>query len=340
MELALLIILIIVAVILITWVILLGVSHLHYGRSLMATLAEGVVRLMKTKKRINSPKRVTKFLERAKKANLAPYKIPKSVKFHVSVEERQEHGMQVYYLNGESESNTLIFYFHGGAYISNPLTLHWKLCDKLAKQTGASVIVPIYPKLPNCNCNDAYKAVMALYKNQATKDKRIIFVGDSSGGGLALGLAQKLRNEGGIQPQRLVLLSPWLDVSMDNEDTEKQAQGDPMHGTYFLRILGKLWAGEQSVFDFSVSPIYGELTGLGRISLFTGTREIVYPEVLRLDALLNDKAIEHDLFIGKGLNHVYPLYPIPEGKKATQTILKLVQSELGEQVSINYEGTD
>jgi acetyl esterase/lipase len=39
-------------------------------------------------------------------------------------------------------------------------------------------------------------------------------MGDSSGGGMALALAQKARDAGLQQPRDLVLLSPWLDVTM------------------------------------------------------------------------------------------------------------------------------
>ena len=321
-------ILIVAGVLALAWTVLWAVSRLRYHRSVIATLAEGVVRGMKTKKSVDNPKRAAAYLEQAKKRNSAPYQIPRSVRFHISVEEKREHGMQVFYLNGQNGSDTLIFYLHGGAYIDGPLSFHWKLCDKLASGSGAEVIFPIYPRLPDHSYCDAYDALTALYKSRAADGKRIILIGDSSGGGLALGLAQKLKEEGGIMPQRLILLSPWLDVSMDNSAMAQYEKIDPMHSRYFPRELGKLWAGEGSVYDSFVSPLYGDLTNLGRISLFAGTREILYPDVLRFSALLKAQGIEHDLFIGSGLNHVYPVFPIPEGKAARKIILNLIKTQV------------
>ena len=327
MEIAIWVISITAAVILLAWVILLAVSRLHYKRSVLSTLGECLIRSSKTKRKIVTPEQAAAYVEKAGKENLVPYQIPQCVKFRVSVCERQEHGMQVFHLNEESQSDTLIFYLHGGAYLNNPLKYHFKLCNQLAREAGAHVIVPLYPKLPHHTYREAYEAVTALYKSYAVEGKRIILMGDSSGGGLALGLAQKLRDMGGLQPERLILLSPWVDVTLENPALKEYEKVDPMHSIYFPKELGKLWAGGSSVRDPLVSPVYGDMAGLGRITLFTGTREILCADILRMDALLKEQGIEHDLIIGQGLNHVYPVYPTPEGKKARKTIVELVQSK-------------
>jgi triacylglycerol lipase len=40
--------------------------------------------------------------------------------------------------------------------------------------------------------------------------------GDSAGGGMALSVTQLLVSRGNPTPSRLVLISPWLDVTMSN----------------------------------------------------------------------------------------------------------------------------
>jgi acetyl esterase/lipase len=54
-----------------------------------------------------------------------------------------------------------------------------------------------------------------LYDNlfQCRESRNIIFMGDEAGGGLALGFAQQLRDRQAKQPSRIILLSPWLDVT-------------------------------------------------------------------------------------------------------------------------------
>lgn len=53
-------------------------------------------------------------------------------------------------------------------------------------------------------------------------------MGDSAGGGLALGLALALKTENITQPKDIILLSPWLDVTLSNEDIPKYESSDPI----------------------------------------------------------------------------------------------------------------
>ncbi|WP_432215797.1 alpha/beta hydrolase [Streptomyces hygroscopicus] len=41
-------------------------------------------------------------------------------------------------------------------------------------------------------------------------------MGDSAGGGMAPAIAQRLRDTGGRPPDRLVLIAPWLDITLGN----------------------------------------------------------------------------------------------------------------------------
>lgn len=318
------ILLIVVLVIVILLLLLLGVSRLYYGRSIMATVAELWLRIGGNKAIFTDPERCQSYIEAKAETNLEPYVIPESVSFDVTVEERQEQGMQVFFLNEQSQSDTLIFYIHGGAYINNPSSQQWKLCNRISKDLDVTVILPVYPKIPVYTCDDAYAAMLALYQDYASDAETIIFMGDSAGGGLALGLAQELRDLGERQPDQLILFSPWIDASMDNQDMEQYEDSDPMLGIYGLREMGAMWADTRSVYDPRVSPIYGSMDGLGKITLFVGTREIFYPEIMRLSTMLDEQGISHNLFIGQGLNHVYTVYPIPEAEDAAQTIEALI----------------
>lgn len=67
-------------------------------------------------------------------------------------------------------------------------------------------------------------------------------MGDSAGGGLALGLAHALHNESVPQPKQLVLLSPWLDVTMSHPEIPKYEDADPILSSWGLKRVGELWA--------------------------------------------------------------------------------------------------
>ena len=50
--------------------------------------------------------------------------------------------------------------------------------------------------------------------------KEILFLGDSAGAGLAISFAQYLNEVNLPQPEKIILSSPWLDVSLTNPDIQ------------------------------------------------------------------------------------------------------------------------
>ena len=95
---------------------------------------------------------------------------------------------------------------------------HWSLIEKLISKTNATIVVPDYPLAPEASCKETYDFIEDLYTRLITDypAKRIVFMGDSAGGGLAFGFTQQLRDENKKQPDQIIIFSPWLDVTMSN----------------------------------------------------------------------------------------------------------------------------
>ena len=105
-------------------------------------------------------------------------------------------------------SDLLILFLHGGAYIANMTKMRWNLAEKLLIKTCAIVIVPDYPLAPENAWKDTYAFLDELYLSLLRRySKKIVFIGDSAGGELALGFAQKLKNEKRRLPDHIVLFS-------------------------------------------------------------------------------------------------------------------------------------
>ena len=304
------------------------ISWFVYDRSIMASLAE-IYMIMVDRDCIyeQGAEYVHNLRVRAKE-NLEDYEIPSSVTMDVDVYDTHEHGMQVFYVNEETFDDTLIVYIPGGGYLNNPLKYHWKLINNITQQTNCPVIVPIYLKVPNYTCDESYEKMVEFYQDIATREgvEHIIFMGDSSGGGMSLALAQILRDDYPelIQPEDLFLIVPWLDVTMETEGIEEIAEIDPMLGLYGCKDIGKLWAGDKDRHDPMVSPIYGSFENLGRITLFTGTKDMLYPDVAKLDKILCEQEIEHTYVVEENLDHPYPLFPTPEAKEAQQLMIDII----------------
>jgi monoterpene epsilon-lactone hydrolase len=103
----------------------------------------------------------------------------------------------------------------------------------------------------------------------------------------------------------VILLSPWLDLTMSNPDAQQLEPRDVILRCAPLREFGRWWAGELDPADPRVSPLFAELSGLPPIDIYQGTDDIFLPDARQLHArLLNAKA-QVELTETRGGFHVF-----------------------------------
>ena len=304
------------------------VSHAVYHRSVMATLAEMYMVLIDRDAIYESGNGYEENLELRSVENLKPHTPPKGVNPKIPYYDKNEHGMQVFYFNEDCFTDTILIYVPGGGYMNNPLKYHWQIIEKLSTATDTPVIMPVYLKVPNYTCEESFDAMIEFYLDVASRKnvKRIIMAGDSSGGGMTLALAQILRDDYPevLQPDDLILIAPWMDVSMENEEIKKYEPIDPMLDISGAKDIGVRWADSRGVHDPMVSPIYGTFENLGDITMFIGTKDMLYPDIQKFSDILTEQNIEHTYVVKESLNHPYPLFPIPEAKEAQQIMIDVI----------------
>lgn len=268
------------------------------------------------------------FLAEKAETNLLPVELPEA-KFGVSVREEKDGTLQAFIYNDQEEPKQTVFYFHGGAYVNQPNNQQLTMAARTAKETGAEVVLMVYPKAPVCTCAESYAACESYYLEYIEKNPcgKIVFMGDSAGGGMALGMAERLKEESRSGPAELILISPWVDASMENRDMEAYLDKDPMLGIPGCRRIAEVWAGELDVHDPLVSPLYGDPAGLCPVTLFTGTWEILYPDTLRLFDQLEAAGVDCALTVGENMIHCYPIIPAPEAKGAQAVIWNAIVRE-------------
>ena len=136
----------------------------------------------------------------------------------------------------EIKNDFIIFYIHGGAYVTELHDEHWQLLEDLVKDLGCVIIAPDYPLTPKYQYTDIFNILIPLYEDVQNYigDKELIVIGESSGGGMGLAMCQKIGEKGGEQPDKLILLSPWLDVTMENPQIQEVQKVDPVLNQYIL----------------------------------------------------------------------------------------------------------
>ena len=202
-----------------------------------------------------------------------------------------------------------IIFLHGGAFTDEAIILHRIFIQKILDKYETKVTFIDYPLTPECN----YKAIQS-FTLDAIEDLKIrynndkfYFMGDSSGGGLAVTMLQIL-NKRNITINKTVLLSPWVDVSMNNPDIEKHLNKDFTLNFDNLIKCGISYADTLKTNDPKVSPLYGNLSNMGKLLIYVSDNELLYPDILKFHELVNkNKNSSSKLIIGKKLCHDYPL---------------------------------
>lgn len=289
------------------------VSFFIYHRSTLATIAEFVIKL------------VYKVLNIDEKISSPENKLPK-YKFKSKVITNIYEGFEVNTIFKNENIDSITIYLHGGSYTNEASYFHYRFVDNLAQSLNTKVLFIHYPLAPEHTCEDAFVLLDKIYNNIIENTtKRIIIMGDSAGGGLALAFTQHLNNKKISQPNKIVLISPWIDISMTNKEMKEYEHIDPMLDIAELQEAANKWKGNLDIKDYEVSPLYGKMKKLNDILLFTGDREILYPDILLLNEKLKNSKVNVKLIVGKSMNHIYPLYPIKEAKNALKEIIDFIK---------------
>lgn len=278
--------------------------------------------------RFASPQ-ATADLVAARRLRPRAYGPPRLLPRGVDIEVDEEGGWPLYEVRASAgPGQRRIVYLHGGAWINQISPLHWQLILRLAADTGSRVLVPIYPLAPRGTAASVVPQVADLLRRLAATHGagHVSVVGDSAGGQIALSAALLLRDLG-VALAHTVLISPALDLSLRNpaidvlEAQEKWLVRPGLHAAADLWRDGLRWE------DPIVSPLFGQMAGLGPLTVFAGTRDITHPDCELLVSKARAAGVHTEFHQATGMVHVYPLLPIPEGRAARRTMARI----LGEQ---------
>lgn len=300
--------------------------------SMIAKIIFFLVRKSGIKRRLVAPGNADKILAHERKRG--PAKPTGWLRRNCQIDQQMIDGHIVYELTPRKKNKTKpptlhIFYLHGGAYIFSIVSLHWRFIGKLLRRTGASATVPLYPLSPEHKWDESYAMVIKAYDQAAAKygAENIVIMGDSAGGGFSLGLAQMLRNRGKQLPQKLILLSPYLDQTAADPAQLELEKSDVLISIEGVRMAGRWWVNEgENPAMFPVSPLFEPVEGLPPMLVFAGSVEMLLSDARRLKQKADLAGTMVDLHVYPGMQHVWMLLPIAEARQVLNEIVAFVKS--------------
>ena len=269
----------------------------------------------------SDPVKFEEHIEEMRSENSRPYVMPEKWDFGVPMRKESFSVHDCYILN-EGKERAMI-YLHGGSAIHQMLKYHYRFIKRILQREDITVYLPIYPLAPAYTYRDAYPMLDSVYDLVLEKHdpSKVTVMGDSMGGNLALAFPQTLI---GKRPMcgSIVLLSPWLDMTAEHPDTEEYYKREPRLALNELRRCAELWSGGDDPHDPIISPIYGPLEGLPKISVYVGTRELLLLDSERLRDRAKEEGHPLDFHLWEGMTHVFPVQPIKEAKVVLPQILR------------------
>ncbi|MCO8129107.1 alpha/beta hydrolase [Acidimicrobiia bacterium EGI L10123] len=216
-----------------------------------------------------------------------------------------------------------MLHLHGGGFVLCGLDSHRSFVSHLSAATGATILHVDYRLAPEhpfpAGLDDACAAHRWLLD---AFDAPMAISGDSAGGGLAMGVVLRARDEGVPLPTGVALISPWVDLTLTAPSLRARAQTDPLLGPDNLRTMVDAYLAGHDARDPLASPRFADLAGLPPMFVLAGGREILHDDAVGLHAAALAADIDAVLHVRDDLFHVFPLFAgtLPEADEALRAI--------------------
>lgn len=216
-----------------------------------------------------------------------------------------------------SDPRRIVVHLHGGGYTVGTPAAARGWAAALAAAAGVTVVLPDYrlaPEAPFPAGLDDATAVWDALTGDTTGDTTgdgprpaVAVGGDSAGGGLAVALCTRLRDADRAGPAALLLISPWLDLTVDRAADRALLGRDPLLTPAWLARAADAYAAGTDLADPQLSPVLGALHGLPPALVQAGADDILIGDSLRFTAGVQASGGTAELSIGNGLWHDFPL---------------------------------
>ncbi len=219
------------------------------------------------------------------------------------------------------DPNRVVLYCHGGGYTAGTLQYSRILASKAAQVTGHAVLCFAYRLAPEHPYPAAVEDALCawdylMHQGYGARDTALL--GDSAGGNLALVLTLRLREMGRRLPRRLVLFSPWTDMTCTGESYAICRELDPMLTPNYIHAVRQAYADGQNLRDGHLSPLFADLTGFPPTLIQVGSHEILRSDSTRLRRKLLEAGVLCRLEEWENLWHVFQMFPIKKAEQAME----------------------
>ncbi len=200
-----------------------------------------------------------------------------------------------------------VLFLHGGAFVSCDADAYQFYAEYIADWVGVPVLTVDYRLAPEHPYPAALEDCVAVYRGlleEGQAPNRLICVGDSCGGGLALATVMRARDAGIPLPGGVVSLSGWVDLDTEGYPSATPDVRDPFITEGFLRARARDYLGSRGdPHAHDASPGRGQLGGLPPLLLQVGETDLCRLDAERMAESALDAGVDARLDVVAGGVH-------------------------------------
>lgn len=231
---------------------------------------------------------------------------------NVSIRPIRLAGLRAEEIKPHNEATQLILHIHGGAFFLGSLNTHRAFVSDMVARTQMQALHVDYPLAPEQPFPEALDALFDVYNillDQGIQAKDIILSGDSCGANLALALALKIRDEQLPQVSGLMLLSPFLDLTLTSESLRYNQKHDALLSIETLETGIDYYVPKSMDKSHpSISPLFADLTGLPPTLVQVGSKEILLDDAQRFKEKAEQANVQVNFKLYTGMWHNFQMF--------------------------------
>ncbi|NHJ85193.1 MAG: alpha/beta hydrolase [Asgard group archaeon] len=235
-------------------------------------------------------------------------------------------------LKSEVPDSMTMLHLHGGGYFSGNCEMYRPFVSSICKQLQVNAYSISYRLVPEhpypAALDDAFYAYKWLLEEQSIPAEKIIILGDSVGGGLALALLHRISKQNLPQPKCVISISPWTDLTFTNNSYVTNREEDAFFNFTNLENAAKKYIGNDSAKNPEISPIFADFDGFPPIFLQVGSTEMLLDDSVVIAEKMRKQGVSVTIDVWENLFHDFPIFsrmPLigrlaPEFKQAMKNV--------------------
>lgn len=235
-------------------------------------------------------------------------------------------GVRVVRFSSGNASRGTVLAIHGGAHV---LGVPDVISIQPAKNGGPDVVSVDYRLSPEHPYPAAHDDVLTVYRalvDEVGAD-RLVVMGDSAGGCLALALLQTLAAQDLPMPAALVAMYPWGDLSLSGRSwTANRGRDVLVHSQVAQSALW--YAGDRKLDDPAISPMFGSFRSFPPTYMAVGDRDLLLDDVLTVADRMRAEGVEVQLDVFPGAPHGFNAVPLAPGRRCNARARALIDAVL------------